>query len=30
MQILSVTYKFLVKYNEFGCYIGGSGGIEKK
>ena len=30
MQILSITLKFLVKYKEFVCYIGGSSGIEKK
>ena len=30
MQMLSITKKFLVLYNEFVCYIGGSSGIEKK
>ena len=28
--MLSITVKFLVKYNKFVCYIGGSSGIEKK
>ena len=30
MQMLCITLKFLVKYNEFVSYIDGSSGIEKK